>query len=162
MIIWINDNTVDGCRENEWIIGYDSPASRTTTTVGRFPNAAPYGPKVSHNIAIHRGGWIDRHGVHAPFGRGVIETARAAGHALWLRAETDKTGGAKSEWTQRIQRGRRSRRDTCRQARMLRGGSTQPSRIKAASGICQTIARVLLQSPEIFSLSLGPVPGTGI
>src|SRR5207245_4182627 len=93
MIAGIDGNTVDGRSGNQRIVGYHAPASGITTTVGRLPYAASDRPQISHNAAIHYGGWIDRYRVHSPFGRRVVKTTRAAGHAFWLRAEADKPSG---------------------------------------------------------------------
>ena len=42
---------------------------------------------------------------------------------------------------------------------MLRGGSPQPFRIKAARWICQTIVPELFQSPKVGSLCLWAITG---
>lgn len=74
-----------------------------------------------------------------------------------MRAEPNKTGGTEGQWTQRIQRGRHSCRDAHGQARVSGGGCAQPSGIKMACGIGQTIVPELFQSSEICSFGFRSV-----
>src|ERR1700757_2193234 len=111
MIVRIDGNTVDGCGGNQRIVGYHAPGCGTTTTIGSLPYATSDRPKISHNAAIHCGGWIDSNGVNPAFCRRVIITAGTASHAFRLRAERDKTGGGEGQWTKWIQNSRHSCRN---------------------------------------------------
>ena len=67
-------------------------------TIGRFPYAAADWTEVSHDAAICGRGRIDCYGVHSPFGRRVIKTARTAGHPLRLRTECGEIGRTQREF----------------------------------------------------------------
>src|SRR5947207_2410292 len=99
MIAGINRSTVDGCSGNQRIIGYHAPGSGITATVSRPPYTTADRTKISHNATIDSRGGINRDRVNSPFRRRVIETARATGHAFWLRSERDEAGGTERQWT---------------------------------------------------------------
>jgi hypothetical protein len=159
MIVGIDGNSVDGCGGNQRIVGYNAPGSGITAAVGRLPYAAPTAPKISHDAAIHRGGWIDRNGVHSSFSRRVIKTTGTTRHALWLRTERDKTRRAEGQWTPWIEHCRHACGDAHGQTRMLGCSCTQPARIKTACGICQTIIPQSFQASKIGSFGFGSVTG---
>src|SRR5205823_5949277 len=159
MIAGINRNTVDGCSGNQRIIGYHAPGSGITTTVGRLPYTASNRTKISHNAAIHRGGWINRNRVHSPFSRRVIKTTGTTRHLFRLRTQSGETGSAKSQRTKGIQHGRHSRRNAHGHARMLYRCCAHPGWIKAPCRIRQTIVPELFQPPQIGALGLDSATG---
>src|SRR5262245_60737066 len=145
MIFGIDHNCVNRCGGNKRVISDYRPRSRIAAAIRRFPDAAANRPGIGNDATIRGRGWIDSNGVNSTFGGRVIETTRAACHALWLRAERGKSARAKRRRMAGTTLLVRSSRDPACDSSVLSSCDAHPRGIEATCGICQTIVPVQLQ-----------------
>src|SRR5439155_11291984 len=151
MVVGIDDNSVNRCRRNKWVISNYCPRSHVAAAVRRFPYPAANRPYVRHDAAIDRSSWIDRNSVDSALGGGVIETVKAAGHPFGLRTEGGEIGRAERVWVRKIKLQMLPRRNTARHACVLNSGRAYPRRVKAAGRKRQAMKPVFFQPRQTFS-----------
>src|SRR5690349_22868573 len=131
------------------MICHDCPGSRSAAAVTRLPDTATHSPGIGYDAAIDSRGRVDSYRVNSPLRRGIIETARTAGHSFWLRTECGEIRRTQRVWIGEFKLQMLARWDAGGHPCMLRGGGSQPCRIKTASRKCQTVAPILFQLAKI-------------